>query len=205
MAAELPELLVPDAAAWRAWLAENHATSPGVWLVLHRKGGRVTSLTYDEAVDEALCFGWIDGQGARRDEGSSRQRMTPRRARSVWSVRNVERVERLEREGRMTPAGRAAVEAAQADGRWERAYHGPAGSEVPEDLAAALAADPVAEAAFGRLTSANRYAILYRLHHAKRPETRERKIGEFVAMLRRGETIHPQRRPILEAPDQPRS
>lgn len=198
MADELPELLVPDAAAWRAWLAEHHADSPGVWLVLTRKGGTLTTLTYGQAVEEALCFGWIDGQGARRDEASSLQRMTPRRARSAWSRINVERVARLEAEGRMTPAGRAAVDAAKADGRWDRAYASAATAEVPPDLAAALAADPVARAAFDRLTSTNRYAILYRVQDAKRPETRQRRIADFVAMLRRGETVHPQRRAILE-------
>jgi len=119
MAVELPELLLPDAAAWRAWLAENHASSPGVWLVLTKKGGRVTELDYAAALDEALCFGWIDGQVSRRDEGSTRQRFTPRRSRSTWSRRNVEHIARLTAEGRLTPAGRAAVDAAKADGRWQ--------------------------------------------------------------------------------------
>jgi uncharacterized protein YdeI (YjbR/CyaY-like superfamily) len=121
MPVELEELLVPDVAGWRAWLEEHHETSPGVWLVLHKRGGEVTSVTYPAAVEEALCFGWIDGQGRRRDEGSSFLRMTRRRPRSVWSASNVERVARLEREGRMHEAGRAAVRAAQADGRWQRA------------------------------------------------------------------------------------
>ena len=119
MAVELPELLLPDAAAWRAWLAENHASSPGVWLVLTKKGGRVTELDYAAALDEALCFGWIDGQVGRRDEGSTRQRFTPRRSRSTWSRRNVEHIARLTAEGRLTPAGQAAVDAAKADGRWQ--------------------------------------------------------------------------------------
>jgi uncharacterized protein YdeI (YjbR/CyaY-like superfamily) len=118
---ELEELLVPDVAGWRTWLERHHESSPGVWLVLHKRGGSVTSLTYPAAVEEALCFGWIDGQGRRRDDGSSFLRMTPRRPRSVWSASNVERVARLEREGRMHESGRAAVRAAQADGRWERA------------------------------------------------------------------------------------
>lgn len=124
MAVELEELLVPDVAGWRAWLESHHSSSPGVWLVLHKRGGSVTSLTYPAAVEEALCFGWIDGQARRRDEGSSCLRMTPRRPRSMWSASNVERVARLEREGRMRDAGRAAVRAAQADGRWDRAYAG---------------------------------------------------------------------------------
>ncbi|GAA2724219.1 hypothetical protein CAE01nite_09650 [Cellulomonas aerilata] len=121
MVVELDELLVPDVAGWRAWLLEHHEASPGVWLVLHKKGGDVTSLAYPAAVEEALCFGWIDGQARRRDDGSSFLRMTPRRPRSVWSPSNVERVARLEREGRMHGSGRAAVRAAQSDGRWARA------------------------------------------------------------------------------------
>ncbi len=121
MPVELDELVVVDAAGWRTWLLEHHESSPGVWLALHKKGGAVTTLTYPVAVEEALCFGWIDGQARRRDEGSSFLRMTPRRPRSVWSASNVERVARLEREGRMHESGRAAVRAAQADGRWERA------------------------------------------------------------------------------------
>ncbi|MEE6274266.1 YdeI/OmpD-associated family protein [Georgenia sp. MJ206] len=191
---ELEELLVPDAAAWRGWLAEHHGSSPGVWLVLHRKGGDVTTLTYAQALDEALCFGWIDGQAARRDAASTLQRMTRRRPTSPWSARNVSYVERLEAEGRMHPAGRAAVEAAKADGRWERAYAGPATTTVPADLAAAVAADPAAQAMFDVLTSANRFALVQRLDAVKRPETRARKLGEFVAMLARGETPYPQKR-----------
>lgn len=194
MATELPELLLPDAAAWRAWLAEHHATAPGVWLVLHKKGGDVTALTYAAAVEEALCFGWIDGQARSRDAGSSSQRMTRRGPRSRWSATNVERVERLEREGRMAEAGRAAVRAARADGRWEAAYPGPATAEVPDDLAAAIAADPRAQAMFDVLTSQNRYALVHRLGAVKRADTRARKIAEFVAMLARHEAPHPQAR-----------
>ena len=128
MPIELEELLVADAAAWRAWLEEHHDTSPGVWLVLHKKGGTVTALTYVAAVEEALCFGWIDGQGRRRDDGSSFLRMTRRRPRSPWSASNVERVARLERDGRMHEAGRAAVRSAQEDGRWAAATAGQAGA-----------------------------------------------------------------------------
>ena len=192
-APELEELLVPDAPAWRAWLAEHHATSPGVWLVLHKKGGDVTALTYADALQDALCYGWIDGQARRRDEGSTFQRMTPRGPRSRWSARNVGYVERLEAEGRMTEAGRAAVEAAKADGRWEQAYAGPATAVVPEDLAAAVAAVPEAQAMFDVLTSQNRFALIHRLGAVKRAETRARKIEEFVAMLARHETPYPQK------------
>ncbi len=194
MAVELPELLVPDAAAWRAWLADNHASSPGVWLVLGKKGGQVTALNYAAALDEALCFGWIDGQAGRRDEGSMRQRFTPRRPRSAWSRRNVEHIARLSAEGRLTPAGQAAVDAARADGRWDVAYAGSAAAEVPPELATALDASPSARQMWDILTSQNRYAITYRIGQAKRPETRARRIAEFVAMLERGETVHPQRR-----------
>lgn len=191
---ELPELVVPDRGAWRAWLTENAATAPGVWLVLHKKGGAVTAVTYVDAVEEALCFGWIDGQARSRDAHSSFQRMTPRRSRSAWSAINVERAERLEREGVMTDAGRAQVAAAQADGRWERAYAGPATIEVPADLTDALAASPKAQAWFDVLTSGNRFAILYRIHGAKRPETRARWIATFVEQLSQGVTPNPQKR-----------
>lgn len=194
MADELPELLLPDAVAWRAWLAEHHTQPTGVWLVLHKKGGAVTELTYVQAVEEALCFGWIDGQARRRDEESSFQRMTPRRARSPWSAVNVERVERLEREGRMHDAGRAQVALAQADGRWDAAYRGPASIEVPEDLTAALDAVPEARAWFDVLTSANRFSVLWRVEQAKRPETRARRIATFVADLAEGRTLYPQKR-----------
>ncbi|KRE81611.1 YdeI/OmpD-associated family protein [Arthrobacter sp. Soil763] len=194
MAAELRELLVRDAAEWRAWLERHHAESPGVWLVLHKKGGSVTELDYEAALEEALCFGWIDGQGRRRDAETSYQRMTPRSRRSVWSARNVERVGRLEAAGRMAPAGRAAVESAQADGRWEAAYAGQGTADVPEDLAAAIAAEPRAQAMFEVLTSVNRYALIYRTNSAKQAATRQRRIAGFVEMLARHETPHPQKR-----------
>ena len=199
MADDLPELLLPDAAAWRAWLTEHHTQPTGVWLVLHKKGGDVTRLTYVEAVEEALCFGWIDGQARRRDAASSFQRMTPRRPRSPWSAVNVARVERLEAEGRMQDAGRAQVATAKADGRWDAAYPGPATAEVPDDLAAALDAVPAARAWFDVLTSGNRFAVLHRVREAKRPETRARRIAAFVADLAEGRTPYPQKR----RPDSP--
>jgi uncharacterized protein YdeI (YjbR/CyaY-like superfamily) len=191
------ELTVADAAAWRRWLAEHHATAAEVWLVLAKRGTiHPTSLTYDQALDEALCHGWIDGQTRRRDDATYLQRFTPRRSRSSWSKRNVEIVGRLEREGRMHPSGVAEVERARADGRWEAALAGPAGMEVPADLAAALAAQPRARAMFDILTSQNRYAVLYRIASAKRPDTRARRIRDFVAMLARGETVYPQKRKL---------
>ena len=194
MAVELEELLVKDAGEWRTWLEHNHDTSPGVWLVLHKKGGSVTELDYEAALQEALCFGWIDGQGKRRDDDSSLQRMTRRGPKSVWSARNVDRIEKLEAAGRMTAAGRAAVDAAKADGRWEAAYSGQASAEVPADLAAAIAAVPEAQAMFDVLTSVNRYALIYRTNSVKQASTRERKIAGFVEMLARGETVYPQKK-----------
>ncbi|MFF5234541.1 YdeI family protein [Dactylosporangium sp. NPDC000521] len=191
--AELEELTVADAAALRAWLSANHATSSGVWLALTRKGGAVTTLTWQQAVDEALCFGWIDGQSRKGDQDVSWIRYTPRTPRSSWSQRNVGHVARLEEQGRMTPAGRAAVDAAKADGRWAAAYAPPSEAEVPADLIAAIAADPAAQAMFDVLTKTNRFALIHRLNAVKRAQTRERKVGEFVAMLARHETIYPQK------------
>jgi uncharacterized protein YdeI (YjbR/CyaY-like superfamily) len=197
MAADIPELIVADAAAWRRWLGENHASPAGVWLVLAKKGAtQPTSLTYAQALDEALCHGWIDGQTAPGDQATYRQRFTPRRARSRWSSRNVGIITRLRAEGRMDPAGEAEVQRAQLDGRWDAAYAGPASSEVPADLAAALDAQPPAQAMFEILTSQNRYAILFRISDAKLPATRARRINQFVAMLARGETVYPQKRTL---------
>lgn len=195
MADALPELLVADATEWRAWLDEHHADPSGVWLVLAKKGvASPTSLSYDDALEEALCHGWIDGQVRRRDEGTYLQRFTHRRPRSAWSKRNVGNAERLLAEGRMHAAGAAEVERAKADGRWEAAYAGPAAIEVPTDLADALAVDPRANAMFEILSSQNRYAILYRIATAKRRDTRRQRIEQYVAMLARGETIYPQAR-----------
>ena len=193
MATLLPELLVPDPAGLRSWLEEHHATSPGVRLVLTRKGGTVTTITWASAVEEVLCFGWIDGQAGKRDEDSYTVRITPRRPRSSWSQRNVALVATLEERGRMTDAGRAAVDAARADGRWDVAYAGPATRQTPDDLAAAIAADPDARAMFDVLTSANRFALIHRVESMKRAESRARKITEMVEMLARGETPHPQK------------
>jgi uncharacterized protein YdeI (YjbR/CyaY-like superfamily) len=193
--AEQPELIVADAAAWREWLAVHHGDSDGVWLILAKKHTtEPTSLTYGQAVEEALCHGWIDGQARGRDEATHMQRFTPRRRRSPWSRRNIGLVERLTAEGRMHPAGVAEVERAKADGRWEAAYAGPATAEVPAELLAAVAADPAAQAMFDVLTSRNRYAMVHRLGQAKRAETRERLIAQYVAMLARGETPYPQKR-----------
>jgi uncharacterized protein YdeI (YjbR/CyaY-like superfamily) len=200
--AELAELIVADAEALHAWLTEHHAASAGVWLALTKKGGTVTTLTWQQAVDEALCFGWIDGQARKGDQAISWIRFTPRRPRSAWSQRNVEHVARLEAQGRMLPPGRAAVQAAQADGRWAAAYASSSEAEVPADLMAAIAADPAAQAMFDVLTKLNRFALIYRVNSVKRAQTRERKISEFVAMLARHETIYPQK---AKPPNPPRS
>ncbi len=193
MATLLPELLVTDPAALRAWLEEHHATSPGVRLVLTKKGGSDTTITWASAVEELLCFGWIDGQAGKRDEDSYTVRITPRRPKGSWSQRNVALVATLEEQGRMTDAGRAAVEAARADGRWGAAYAGPATRQAPDDLAAAIAAEPEAQAMFDVLTSANRFALIHRVESMKRAESRARKITEMVEMLARGETLYPQK------------
>ena len=199
--AELSELEVRDAGAWSAWLRSNHETSPGVWLVLAKKNTESpTSLRYQDALEEALCHGWIDGQTSSRDELTYRQRFTPRRRRSAWSRRNTEIAERLEAEGRMQPAGLAEVERAKADGRWAAAYAGAATIEVPAELEQALGANPAARRAFDGLSGQNRYAILYRIATAKRADTRARRIEQFVAMLERGETIHPQKQPPRGSP-----
>jgi Uncharacterized protein conserved in bacteria len=199
---ELPELLVPDAFAWREWLGEHLDESRGVWLVLAKKGtSEPTSLTYEQALEEALCHSWIDGQVGRRDEATYRQRFTPRRRRSAWSQRNTTIAERLLAEGRMHAAGIVEVERAKADGRWQTAYAGSASIEMPPDLIQALTAEPKAQAMFERLSRQNRFAILYRIATAKRADTRARRIQQFVTMLARGETIYPQRRTSGSWPD----
>jgi uncharacterized protein YdeI (YjbR/CyaY-like superfamily) len=205
VSSELPELVVPDACAWRDWLGEHHDESPGVWLVLAKKGmSHPTGLAYEQALEEALCHGWIDGQVGRRDDATYRQRFTPRRRRSAWSKRNATIAERLLAEGRMHAAGIEEVERAKADGRWKAAYSGSASIDVPPDLLQALTAEPKAQAMFERLSRRNRYAILYRIATAKRADTRARRIEQFVTMLARGETIYPQSRASISHPDDSR-
>jgi uncharacterized protein YdeI (YjbR/CyaY-like superfamily) len=188
---ELEKLPFASASALRAWLEANHNTSPGIWLMIAKKGSGVDSVTYDEAVDEGLCFGWIDGQKAKHDDTFFLQRFTPRTKRSPWSRINTERVARLVKASRMTPSGMREVEAAKADGRWDAAYAGQATAAVPDDLQAALDASPAAAALFAELDSRNRYAILYRIGSVKKPETRARKIAGFVADLELGKTPYP--------------
>jgi uncharacterized protein YdeI (YjbR/CyaY-like superfamily) len=189
-ATDYPVVDFADQAEWADWLNRHHAIERGVWIRLARKGSGRSSVTYAEALDVALCYGWIDGQAKRLDELSYTQKFTPRGKRSVWSKRNREHVERLVASGEMRPAGLAAVEAARRDGRWDRAYDSPATAEVPQDLGAALDASPAARAFFDTLKGQNRFAILHRVQTAVKPETRARRIAQFVAMLERGETIH---------------
>jgi uncharacterized protein YdeI (YjbR/CyaY-like superfamily) len=179
-----------SAADFDAWLATEHDRAPGVFLKIAKKSAGVPSITAAEAVEVALCHGWIDGRGNRVDDDWFTVRYTPRRPRSVWSKKNVDTVARLVAEGRMRPAGLAAVQAAQLDGRWDRAYAGPATVTVPDDLAAALAAEPAAEAFFAGLDKANRYAVLWRVHTAPTPRARAKRIAACVQMLAEGRTFH---------------
>lgn len=190
MADELPIVLFATAAELEAWLEGDGADSGGVWLKIAKKGSGVESVSYAEALEVALCFGWIDSQKRGFDERYFLQRFTPRRPRGRWSRINREKVEGLIGAGRMRPAGMAEVDAAKADGRWEAAYEGQGTARVPADLQRELDSRPVAREFFARLDSANRYAIVYRLDEAKRPETRERRLRKFVEMLERGERIH---------------
>jgi uncharacterized protein YdeI (YjbR/CyaY-like superfamily) len=191
VAPEQPVLFFESAEAFDAWLAANHAESDGIWIKFAKKGSGIPSVVYAEALDSALCHGWIDGQAKSIDEKHYLQRFTPRRKRSPWSKRNVGKALALVEAGRMTPAGHAEIDRAKADGRWERAYEGQKNSTIPDDLQAELDKDPKAAEFFATLSSINRYAILYRLQEAKRPETRARRLEKFVSMLKAGETLHP--------------
>ena len=190
---DLPQLAFASAAEWEAWLEANH-DSDGVRVRIAKKGSGIDSVRYPEVLEVALCFGWIDGRREGLDETWFLQRFTPRRRRSKWSRINRDTVERLTGEGRMRPAGLAEVERAKADGRWAAAYEGQRSMAVPDDLRRELDARPAAREFFETLTSQNRYAILYRLQDAKRPETRARRLANFVEMLEGGETVHPQSR-----------
>jgi uncharacterized protein YdeI (YjbR/CyaY-like superfamily) len=187
---DLPVLAFPDQAALEAWLEEEHATAPGLYVKIAKKGTGLPSVNWEQMVEVLLCFGWIDGRANRLDDTHYLQRVTPRRPKSVWSAKNVGTVERLIAEGRMRPAGLAVVEAAKADGRWERAYAGPATATVPDDLAAALDAEPAARREFDALDGQNRYAVLWRVHTATTPATRAKRIASLVQMLAEGRRIH---------------
>lgn len=176
---------------WDAWLALNHASSLGVWLQLAKKASGAPSVSYGEAVEVALCYGWIDGQSKSHDDLSWLQRFSPRGPRSIWSKINREKAGQLIESGRMQPAGLAAVQQAKANGQWEAAYDSPATASVPDDLQAALEHNPEAREFFATLNSRNRYAILHRIQTAKKPETRAKRIAQFVEMLERGELLYP--------------
>lgn len=182
-----------SARAWRTWLERNHDRVDHVWMKIAKKGTGTTTVTYPEAVEVALCFGWIDGQSKKFDDVYSLQRFTPRRSRSPWSRINRDRAEALIASGAMRDSGMREVQRAQSDGRWDSAYEPPSRATVPDDLARALDVVPSAKAFFKNLDGRNRYAILYRIQDAKRAETRTRRIEQFVAMLANGETIYPTR------------
>jgi uncharacterized protein YdeI (YjbR/CyaY-like superfamily) len=190
MADELPIHHFVDPGELEAWLEEHHDSSDGAWLKIAKKGTGKRSVTYSEALELALCFGWIDSQKRGFDQAYFLQRFTPRRPRGRWSMINREKAEALIATEQMRPAGLAEVEAAKVDGRWQAAYEGQRTAEVPEDLQRGLDASPAASEFFAGLDSANRYAVIYRLNEAKKPETRERRLHKFVAMLERGEKIH---------------
>jgi uncharacterized protein YdeI (YjbR/CyaY-like superfamily) len=176
---------------WAIWLDKNHATSSGVWLKMAKKASGIKSVTYDEALEVALCYGWIDGQKKSHDETSWLQKFTPRGPKSIWSKINTDKAMRLIDSGRMKPAGLKAVESARQDGRWEAAYDSQRKAVVPDDLQAELDRNAKAKAFFATLDSRNRYAILHRIHTAKKAETRAKRIGEFVSMLAKKEKIYP--------------
>ncbi|MFE0354960.1 YdeI family protein [Streptomyces nigra] len=191
VAQDLETVAFESAEAFQAWLGENHAVSPGIWLKLRKKAPGVVALDYAQALDVALCYGWIDGQKAALDDEWWLQRFGPRTARSRWSKINRDKVAALIEKGRMRPPGQAEIDRAKADGRWDAAYDSPRTATVPDDLAAALAAEPAAAEFFETLNRTNRFAIIYRVQDAKRPETRARRIEKYVTMLAKGEKPHP--------------
>ena len=187
---DLPVVLFPSQEAWEAWLSQQSMVSEGLWVKLAKKGSGIDSVTYAEAVEVALCYGWIDGQARRFDDDYYLQRFTPRRARSKWSKINCGKAEKLIESGAMKASGMREVERARADGRWEAAYDPPSQATVPDDLRVELEKNDRARRFFEGLDATNRYAILHRIQDAKRPETRLRRIEKFVAMLNRGEKIY---------------
>lgn len=187
---ELETKAFASAAKWESWLKKNHADSHGLWLRLFKKDSGVKTVTYEEALLVALCYGWIDGQKNKYDAESWIQKFTPRRARSMWSKRNIQHVERLIAEGKMTAAGLREIEAAKADGRWERAYDAARDMKVPDDFLKELSKNKKAKAFFDTLNKANTYAIAWRLQTAKKPETRERRMKVLLDMMKKGERLH---------------
>lgn len=184
---DYPTLSLESQDAWTTWLDEHHSSSDGAWIKIAKKASGIPSVTYAEAVEVALCYGWIDGQMKRVDDDFFVQKFTPRRARSKWSKVNIGKVEELIAAGRMQPAGLAEIERAKADGRWDAAYDSPRTATVPPDLDLALQQEPAAKEMFEKLTSSQRYSILYSIQDAKRPDTRARRITKYIDMLARGE------------------
>lgn len=187
---DLPIVPFENKKKWADWLAKQHDKSTGVWLKLAKKDSQIPSVTYDEALNVALCYGWIDGQKKGFDDNYWLQKFTPRGPRSIWSKINTDKAERLIAGGEMKPAGLRAIELAKQDGRWEAAYASQKNISVPEDFQAALDKNKKAKAFFATLNSVNRYAILFRIHNAKKPETRSKRIQQFIEMLEKGEKIH---------------
>ncbi|HEV7645220.1 MAG TPA: YdeI/OmpD-associated family protein [Pyrinomonadaceae bacterium] len=187
---DLPVKEFKTQTAWEKWLEKNHDKSPGVWMRFYKKASGVKSMNYDQALDGALCYGWIDGQTNKYDDDSWVQRFTPRRAKSIWSKRNVGHVARLTEAGKMTPAGQAQIDAAKADGRWSIAYDSHSTMEIPEDFLKALAKNKKAKAFFDTLNRANLYSIAFRLQTAKKPETREKRMKLILEMMKNGEKFH---------------
>jgi len=188
---DLPILSFASKKKWADWLARQHDKSSGVWLKLAKKGSEIPSVTYDEALEVALCYGWIDGQKKGFDDKYWLQKFTPRGARSIWSKINTQKAEKLIKSGEMKPAGLQAIEAAKQDGRWDAAYESQKTISVPDDFQAALDKNPKAKAFFVTLNSVNRYAVLFRIHNVKSAETRTKRIQQFVGMLEKGEKLHP--------------
>jgi uncharacterized protein YdeI (YjbR/CyaY-like superfamily) len=188
--ADQPVIPFANQQIWEQWLEQNHLEANGVWIQFYKKNSGIASVTYPEAVDSALCYGWIDAQLKSIDELSYKQHYTPRRPKSIWSKRNIEHVARLSGEGRMKPAGIKQVEAAQADGRWQQAYDSPANMALPVDFVSELAKNKRASAFYDSLNKTNKYAISWRLQTAKRPETKEKRMREILEMLEREEKFH---------------
>jgi len=186
----IPILPLGSKKQWADWLAKQHEKSTGVWLKLAKKGSGIPSVTYDEALEVALSYGWIDGQKGSFDDEYWLQKFTPRGPRSIWSKINREKAEKLIKGGEMKSAGLKAIELAKQDGRWDKAYESQKNISVPDDLQVALNKSPKAKAFFATLNSVNRYAILFRIHNVKKPETRAKRIRQFVEMLERGEKLH---------------
>jgi uncharacterized protein YdeI (YjbR/CyaY-like superfamily) len=187
---ELPTLQFDSDEDWRRWLAEHHDVSPGLWIKFAKKSAAITTVNHDEALETAICFGWIDGQVKPLDDTFFRQRFTPRGPKSKWSQINRAKAEQLVADGRMQPAGLARIEAARADGRWDAAYEAQSAATVPDDLRRALDGEPAAAEFFATLTGQRRYAFLYRLHHVKTPAARARRIARYIELLREGKTLN---------------